>query len=77
MTYIHLLLPQHEILFANGVESDSFHPARAGLATMDAAEQASLLALFPHIAADPHSYGPPARRMLTHSEAAILGDPRA
>jgi hypothetical protein len=77
VTYIHLLLPQHEILFANGVECDSFHPARAGLSTMDAAEQASLLALFPRIATDPHSYGPPARRMLNRSEAAILRHPRA
>ncbi|MCP4818938.1 MAG: Hint domain-containing protein, partial [Shimia sp.] len=29
VTYVHLLLPGHEILWANGVESESFHPASA------------------------------------------------
>lgn len=27
LTYIHLLLPRHQILWANGVEAESFHPA--------------------------------------------------
>jgi hypothetical protein len=29
--YIHMLLPSHEVMFANGVESESSHPASAGL----------------------------------------------
>ena len=40
ITYIHMLLPQHEILFANGVESESFHPANAALSTLDPADRA-------------------------------------
>ena len=36
VTYIHLLLPNHEIVFANAVETDSFHPASVALDMIDA-----------------------------------------
>ncbi|MDX5402410.1 MAG: Hint domain-containing protein, partial [Rhodobacterales bacterium] len=29
VTYVHLLLPSHQVLWANGVETESFHPAQA------------------------------------------------
>ncbi|WP_373355809.1 Hint domain-containing protein [Pseudoroseicyclus sp. CXY001] len=63
VTYIHLLLPAHEIVFANGVETESFHPAAA------AAED---LEPFDVQLPDAADYGPYARRVLTSSEAAIL-----
>lgn len=72
VSYIHLLLPQHEIVFANGVETESFHPASAALATMGEADQSRLFACMPEIEGDVRSYGGYARRMLAHSEAAIL-----
>lgn len=72
VTYIHLLLDFHEVLWANGVETESFHPASAALETLDATDRARLLDQFPQIAFDPHTYGGYARRNLTMSEAAIL-----
>ncbi len=72
VTYIHLLLPQHQIVFANAVETESFHPASAGLATMEDTQLAQLLDRLPDIASDPQSYGGYARRVLSASEAAIL-----
>ena len=72
VTYVHLLLPKHEILVANGVETESFHPANADLATLGAADRARLVGRLPGLEADPHLYGPFARRNLTRSEAAIL-----
>ncbi|MGD9861784.1 MAG: Hint domain-containing protein [Pseudodonghicola sp.] len=72
VTYVHLLLPKHEILVANGVETESFHPANADLATLEATDRRRLLDHLPGLDRDPHLYGPPARRNLSQSEAAIL-----
>ena len=72
VTYIHMLLPRHQIVFANAVETESFHPASAALATMDPAQLADLEARLPAVTSDPHSYGAYARRVLSVSEAAIL-----
>lgn len=72
VTYIHLLLPSHQVLWANGVECESFHPASASLAALDEFDRLRLLALDPELERDPHRYGTYARRNLTTSEAAIL-----
>ncbi len=72
ITYVHMMLPQHEILFANGVESESFHPANAALSTLDPADRARLSELLPNVDFNPQEYGNHARRNLTASEAAIL-----
>lgn len=70
--YHHLLLPSHEIIFANGIETESFHPAAADLSALDARDRHSLTAIQPEIAKDPMCYGDFARRCLTEPEAAIL-----
>lgn len=72
VTYIHLLLPRHQVLWANGVETESFHPASAALSTLDADDRARLLEINPALEAEPHAYGGFARRSLSRSEAAIL-----
>jgi len=70
--YIHMLLPSHEVVFANGVESESFHPASAGLEHLGETERGRLFAQVPEIEADANSYGAYARRVVSASEAAIL-----
>ncbi|MEY1554477.1 Hint domain-containing protein [Yoonia sp. R2331] len=70
--YIHIMLPQHEIVFANGVATESFHPASAALATMQPDTQDRMFDRLPDLARDAASYGAYARRVLTPSEAAIL-----
>lgn len=72
VTYIHLMLPRHEVLRANGVETESFHPANTALSTLDETDRRRLLERFPDLEYDPHIYGGYARRNLTASEAAIL-----
>lgn len=71
-TYIHLLLPSHNILWANGVETESFHPASSMLTALGKADRDRLLAGRPEIARDPYLYGGFARRNLSESEAALL-----
>ncbi|RLL72840.1 Hint domain-containing protein [Paenirhodobacter hankyongi] len=70
--YIHLLFARHQVIRANGMESESFHPASTALEMISEPQRAGLLALLPEIATDPLGYGAFARRALSGSEAAIL-----
>lgn len=72
VTYIHLMLPSHQIVVANGVETESFHPASTALSTIAEHDRERLLGSNSELEADPHSYGGYARRILSTSEAAIL-----
>ena len=72
MTYIHILLGQHNVIWANGLETESFHPSNAALDMIDATQRTDLLQILPDLADNPHAYGDYARRNLSASEAAIL-----
>lgn len=72
VTYVHILLERHEVVWANGLATESFHPAAAALDALDAADRAALGALLPDVVRDPASYGDFARRCLSSGEAAIL-----
>lgn len=72
VTYIHVLLDSHQIMWANGVETESFHPASAALESLDVSDRARLIKNYPSLSFDPHTYGSYARRNLSVSEAAIL-----
>ena len=72
VTYVHLLLEDHQVLWANGVESESFHPANAALSALSDGDRRRLREVLPAVEEDPYSYGGYARRNLTGVEAAIL-----
>jgi hypothetical protein len=72
VTYVHLMLERHQILWANGVEAESFHPANTALDAIDPGQRERLLGCLPELAQDPHAYGGFARRNLSAPEAAIL-----
>lgn len=72
VTYVHILLERHNIVFANGVETESFHPSNSALEMVDASQRDGLLDVLPHVAHNPESYGDYARRNLSASEAALL-----
>ena len=77
VTYVHVLMERHQIVWANGLETESFHPSNSALETVDPAQREGLLNILPALADDPYSYGDFARRNLTASEAAILRHDRA
>lgn len=72
VTYVHILLERHNVIWANGLETESFHPSNTALDTVDPAQLGALLQLLPGVEANPQSYGDYARRNLSSSEAAIL-----
>ena len=72
VSYIHFLLDQHNIIWANGLLTESFHPVNAALDQIEPTQLEGLLAMFPALLANPHGYGDYARRNLSQPEAAIL-----
>jgi hypothetical protein len=48
-TYIQMLFDQHEIVYANGAETESFYPGEYIMAAMDKAVQEEILTIFPEL----------------------------
>ncbi|WP_424942946.1 Hint domain-containing protein [Aliiroseovarius crassostreae] len=72
VTYYHLLFDRHEIIFAEGVPSESFHPAEPVLDGLINETREELFALFPELRSAPSRYGPTARRVLKEFEARLI-----
>jgi len=72
VSYIHLMLDQHQIVWANGVEVESFHPAGMAGEDMNPGQRYQLLERFPDIRDNTLAYGDFVRRNLTRSEAALF-----
>ncbi|WP_254216347.1 choice-of-anchor L domain-containing protein [Tabrizicola sp. TH137] len=70
VAYLHLLFDRHEVVKANGLDCESYHPAT--LAGFDAEVQEELLRLFPALRGDAAAYGPLARPEVTAREARLL-----
>ncbi|MEM1237197.1 MAG: choice-of-anchor L domain-containing protein [Pseudomonadota bacterium] len=71
--YVHILFDRHEIVTANGLESESYHPGLQTLNSFDASAREEVLRLFP--SCDPATgagFGPVARRSLRNFEAELL-----
>ncbi len=72
VTYVHILLERHQVIWANGLETESFHPSNTALEGIAPEQRSRLLEILPALARDPLAYGDFARRNLTAAEAAIL-----
>ncbi|NJM83202.1 MAG: hemolysin-type calcium-binding protein [Tabrizicola sp.] len=73
VTYVQFVLEHHSVLWANGLETESFAPSARALEGLDPVCRARLLALWPGLAEDPEGYPALARRVLSASETTILG----
>lgn len=71
--YFHILFDRHEILWAEGALSESFHPGQQGWKALDQPTRTEILHLFPQLADQglPH-YGPAARLSLRDYEGRTL-----
>jgi hypothetical protein len=73
VSYHHILFDRHQIICAEGLWSESYHPGPATLADHDDETRSELLSLFPDLRADPaFGYGPIARPEATAQAAALL-----
>ncbi|MEO0990062.1 MAG: Hint domain-containing protein [Pseudomonadota bacterium] len=74
--YHHLMLESHQVLWANELPSESFHPADFNLGRLDDLQRLRFIESVPAIYARPGDYGVHARRVLNRAEAAILSHAR-
>ncbi|MGB5558134.1 MAG: Hint domain-containing protein [Paracoccaceae bacterium] len=72
VTYIHLMLPAHQIVWANGIETESFNPSLAALREIEPVQRRRLFDCLPELEQDPTAYGMPVRRALSQPEAALI-----
>jgi hypothetical protein len=73
VSYHHLMFDRHQIIRAEGLWSESYHPGPATLSNHDPETRDEILALFPELATDPaHGYGPIARPEATSQAAALI-----
>lgn len=70
--YFHILFDRHEIVFANGIPSESFHPGEEGYNALTEDAREEILTLFPELNGDFSTYGPAARTSLKEYEAKVL-----
>ena len=72
--YFHILFDTHEIIYAEGAPSESFHPGEQGWKALDQATRDEILTLFPELSDGRfEDYGTSVRTSLKHSEGQLLG----
>ncbi|MEM8976689.1 MAG: Hint domain-containing protein, partial [Pseudomonadota bacterium] len=68
--YYSLLLDRHEIIFAEGAPTESYRPGPIALADFLPEHREQIFAIYPRLREEPiEGLGPPARMILTHSQA--------
>ncbi|MEM6939049.1 MAG: Hint domain-containing protein [Pseudomonadota bacterium] len=73
VTYVHLLFERHQIVFADGLRTESYLPGPQTRPSFEAAMVEEIFSLFPQINSDTgQGYGPAARRCLRRFEAEVL-----
>ena len=70
--YFHLLFDRHEIVFAEGAPTESYHPLLPDSHMRSPATQDELLTLFPDLAVEASLFGPAVRPTLTPAEAMLF-----
>jgi len=72
VTYFHLLFDSHEVVWANGALSESFHPGAEGLSAIEDPAREELFSIFPELRSNPGCYGQTARTVLKAHEARLI-----
>ncbi len=70
--YYHVLLDAHEVIYAEGAETESFYPGDIGVLSLNEAARAEIEAIFPGLLAGAQGYGGLARPELRRYEAAVM-----
>lgn len=72
VTYVHIAFDRHEIVFAEGAPSESFHPGHVGLKGILDPCREELFRIFPELRSNIGAFGPTTRRSLKKHEVQAL-----
>jgi hypothetical protein len=72
VTYVHIAFDRHEIVFAEGAPSESFHPGHVGLNGILDPCREELFRIFPELRSNIGAFGPTTRRSLKKHEVHAL-----
>ena len=70
--YVHFALDQHQVIFANGMPSETLLPGPQALELVSEIGRQELLQVFPELTSGWAAYGPAARLCLKKKEAEVL-----
>lgn len=72
VTYLHVMLDRHEVIYAEGAATESFHAGEMGLSAISEQSREEMFEVFPELRADVSAYGDTARQSLRAHEARLL-----
>lgn len=72
VTYFHLLFSGHQVIRANGLETESLYPGPVSLSALAAESRDEILRIFPELADGLETFGTTARPVVTGAEAHIF-----
>ncbi|WP_164657904.1 Hint domain-containing protein [Tropicibacter sp. Alg240-R139] len=72
VTYMHLMLDQHEVIYANGAATESFFPGDTALNALTGQSRDEMFSVFPELRSRHGSFGETARLCLRAHEARVL-----
>lgn len=72
VSYHHIMFDQHEIITANGAESESYQPGAYSLPGLDAAAREELFNVFPELRANPRAHVKSARETVRGQAGLLL-----
>jgi len=72
LMFYNLMFDAHQIIDANGLETESYHPGNFGVAVMSAERQSYMQQLLRHLEGDLNRFGRTARPLLKGFEAEVL-----
>ncbi|MEM9032855.1 MAG: Hint domain-containing protein, partial [Pseudomonadota bacterium] len=72
IAYHHILFDTHQIIWANGVPTESYHPGAYSLDGLGEEARDALFSVFPNLRSDPNGYGPSARPAVRVEAGRIL-----
>jgi len=75
VTYFHLMLDHHEVIYAEGAATESFHAGDMSVSALAPPAREALFQAFPHLRANVWSYGDTVRQCLKRHEAHLLKRP--
>lgn len=72
VTYLHLMFDEHQVIYANGAATESFHAGDIGISALSDQSREEMFSLFPELRSNAGAHGETARMCLRKHEARLL-----